>query len=322
MTLIMALIDRNHVLQVGDRLTSRQYRGLVSGTTFRKPHEELSNKAAIYVATDAVVVASYTGVSYIKGKNTDTWIAKALAPVTVHDDQYSFSIDSSEQSVALDVAVRRLAQRLQEDFSTMAANKRDGGLAIQVVGWQWQQRPPNSERPIRWLISIGDESGATTSIDRLPRHWGWENNQYHFEAMGDRRSNPKDMMKRWLDQRNNEGQPFTIDDVEGAMVDTIRTASDKSGGSIGRNCISVLLRLSDANARVRYFPDSVKPLYPVFTPWIIAPGAGSMAPTVFLGGLPTVNLHGLEVIFERIGPATDPPGYGAMRSWPRRPEPR
>lgn len=318
----MALIDRNHVLQVGDRLVSREYRGLITGTTFRKPHEELSNKAVIYVATDAVVVASYTGVSYIKGKNTDTWIAKALGPTTVHDDQYSFSVDSSERPVALDVAVRRLAERLQADFSTMAHERRAGGLAIQMAGWQWQQGRPYTERPILWRIWIGDEDGASASIDRLPRHWGWADNQYHLEAMGDRRSNPTNLMKRWLDQRNTQGPPFTIDDVEGAMVETIRTASDNSGGSIGRNCICVLLRLSDANARVRYFPDSVNPLYPVFTPWIVAPGAGSMAPTVFLGGLPTANLHGLEVIFERIGPATDPTGYGAMGSWPRRAEPR
>jgi hypothetical protein len=292
MTLIMALIDRHHVLQIGDRLTSREYRYIGSQSTFRRPHEKLSNKAVIYVATDAVVVASYTGVSYIKGKNTDTWIAKALGPITVHDDQYSFSVDNSELPIALDVAVRRLAQRLQDDFSTMAADKRDGGLTIQLVGWQWQQGRPYTERPIRWLIWIGDENGATTSIDRLPRHWGWEDNGYHLESIGDLRTDPTATMKRWLDQRNTNGPPFTIDDVEAAMVDTIWAASSNSSGTIGRDCISVLLKLSDANARVRYFPASVNPEHPVFTPWIVIPGAGSSAPSVLLGGLPTIGPPG------------------------------
>lgn len=261
MTLIIAFIDRNHVLQVGDRLTTREYSGLASRTTYRKPHEELSNKAVIYVANDAVIVTSYTGVAYVKGKNTDTWIAKALAPITVHDGRYSFNRDSSEHPVALDVAVRRLAERLQDDFSTMAADKRGGGLAIQVVGWQWKRGRPYTERPILWRIWIGAEDGASTSIYRLPRHWGWEDNKYQLESMGDLQSNPTVTMKRWLDQRNEDGPPLTIDEVEVAIVETVRAASDISGGSIGRNCISILLKLSDADARVRYFPPTCKLLY-------------------------------------------------------------
>jgi hypothetical protein len=68
-------------------------------------------------------------------------------------------------------------------------------------------------------------------------------------------------MKRWLDQRNEDGPPLTIDEVEVAIVETVRAASDISGGSIGRNCISILLKLSDADARVRYFPPTCKLLY-------------------------------------------------------------
>ena len=51
--------------------------------------------------------------------------------------------------------------------------------------------------------------------------------------------------------------------------------------------------------RVRYLPASVTDSYDVYTPWVTMPTVGASAPSVLTGALPSLNLGGLEVVFER-----------------------
>jgi hypothetical protein len=61
-TLILTMANRAYVLQVADRLVTRDV-----GKPRREPVDPLANKCVIYVATDALIAISYTGVAFMLG---------------------------------------------------------------------------------------------------------------------------------------------------------------------------------------------------------------------------------------------------------------
>jgi hypothetical protein len=316
MTLILLYVDRSHVLQVGDRLVSQKWT-YPSGRSIYTPHEPLANKTVVYVARDAIATISYTGVAYLNGTNTDNWIAETLDP-TIAGARFAFEVGGSGRRITIGAAAMRLAEKIPAEFSTMSAQKRASGLDMQVAGFKFRQRKPRVDVPILWRIVNSGSAGARSDVRLIPRYWGWERGQYRVQAIGNLNGNPHTMLHRWISgeliHRN-----LTIDDVEAEIVAIIRKASDKSNGTIGRDCISVLLRSPDGYTRVRYFSDAATPA--AFTPWVLVPGSGAMAPTVNWGG-PMPSMGGMVPIeFERVGPAYDPPDIMINKSWPRKPEP-
>ena len=122
----------------------------------------------------------------------------------------------------------------------------------------------------------------------------------------------------WLDDQLTR-RSLTINDIEARMVDVIRQCSDRSNGTIGRHCISILLSRGAEGTRVRYFSDSATPA--AFTPWALIPGAATLSPSITWGSMPALE-GAVPVSFERIGPAYTAPDITIVgKSWPRRPEP-
>jgi hypothetical protein len=315
-TLILAMADPSYVLQVGDRLTSREWR-YASGAVRYQPWEVLANKALVYVASDALVAISYTGIAYMDGKNTDTWLAEQLDSGISRGPHAALRVGGSERRVDVGGAVMKLAERIERLFASLPANDRFGGLTLQIVGWKWR-RHNLYEMPIIWHLINSGEDDASTQIERSQRYWGWESGQARLDAIGNRQNNPLSD----LTSRISGTSELYADFVEQQMVDTIRTASSVSSGTIGQSCISILLSLSSSNVRVRYFPESAATTdYEVFTPWLVAPGTGASAPSKLVAGLPTIHLGGMEVEFERLDPPLGPSGYGEMSTIPRKPQP-
>jgi hypothetical protein len=317
LTLIVSILNRSYVLQVGDRLVTRRW-GM--GSTARsEPFDELANKCVIYAASDAVVAISYTGIAFIQGKPTDVWLAETLdADVAAGPHAALRTGGQLERRITLGAAIKRVARRLDQDLTAMPIRKRGSGVTLQLVGWQWRRQRDFFEMPIAWHIT-NDGYGTETTVHRLPRYWGWERNHWHVAAVGDRRSDPVSKIQQRL-----EGQTQLYGELaEQVLVEAIReaSASKLTCGSIGSDCIAVWLRLSDGNLRVRYFPASPShTAYDVYTPWVIMPTVGASAPSVLTGGLPTLHVGQLEVIFERALPS-DVQGPVSMSSAQRPPEP-
>lgn len=312
----MAMANASYVVQVGDRLTSQAWSSASGGVRYR-PWEVLANKAVVYVASDALVVMSYTGVAYIGDKNTDTWIAEQLDSDISRGPYAAFRAGGSERVANIGSAARSLAERIDRLFSSIPARERVGGLTIQIVGWKWR-RHNSYEMPTVWHLINSGEDGASTQIDRWPRYWGWENGQARLDAIGYRRNHPLSD----LESRISGTTQLYADFVEQQTVDAIRAASSLSSGAIGRDCIAILMALSSANVRIRYYPETPTSAgYDVFTPWLVSPGVGASAPSRLVAGLPSVQLGGLEVRFERLSPPSGPFGAGGMSSVPRRPRP-
>jgi hypothetical protein len=219
--------------------------------------------------------------------------------------------------VDIGAAVKRLAERIDQLFASVPTRDRANGVTLQIVGWKWRRRNPY-EMPMIWHLLNSGEDGASTQVERSARYWGWESGQARFDAFGNRQSSPLND----LTTRMSGANKLYADFVEQQMVDTIRAASSVSSGTIGQNCISILMSLSSSNVRVRYFPESPPAVdYEVFTPWLIAPGAGASAPSKLVAGLPSIHLGGLDVEFERFSPLSGHFGSGEMSSIPRRPKP-
>jgi len=315
-TLALSYVDRPHVLQVTDRLVSRKYT-YSSGRVEYKPYEPLANKTLIYVAADAVVVISYAGASYIRGLNTDNWIAEVLVPSVGRAPKFALQSGDTNRRVTIGFAVQRLAEALDRDFATMSAAKRAAGIAIQIVGFQWRQRRPmpRGEMPIVWHLGNTGKDSERTIIDRKPRYWGWEKRECAIQCIGYREKDPARLLDEWARDRARAAVGTEVDDIEAAMVDIVRHASDFSHGTIGRECISVLLSLTPDGTRVRYFTELAEPA--AFTPWVLIPGAGILAPSLSWGNLPTRLEGPLPFRFERIGPLASS-DLQALRSWERR----
>jgi hypothetical protein len=309
LTLILAMANPAYVLQVADRLVTRDV-----GKRRRESVDPLANKCVIYVATDALVAISYTGVAFILGKPTDVWLAGALDADIAAGPRFAFrSGRGSERRITLGAAINRVAGKLSEDLAAMPPSKRGQGVTLQLVGWQWRQRPPQVERPIAWHI-VNDGSGKETEIHRLPRYWGWERNNYQVLAAGDRRTKPAEEVVRRLEGRSD----LYVEVAEQALVEVIREASESevTGGGIGADCIAVWLPLADA-IRVRYLPAVPAAGYDVYTPWLLMPEVAASAPSVLRGALPNFHLGGLEVAFERVEPYGSTSMGGEMASQER-----
>ena len=164
MTLILTAIHRHGVIQVADRLVTRQTNGHV------EQFDPLANKTILFSARDAFVTLAYTGLAYIDGLPTDRWIAETLRdrPVALgHDGRrpVALSFERVANWPSVGQAVLRLAGRVDMAMSRLSQAAR---LSIVVAGWQ-QYR---TKRPRAIGLTIDRPLGRLTQVLRLRRHLG------------------------------------------------------------------------------------------------------------------------------------------------------
>jgi hypothetical protein len=294
MTLAMSLISSPFVLQVSDRLVSRQL-SYQDGTKRYRPYDVLANKSIVFLAKDALVSISYSGTAFIRGIPSDVWLARALHPPLETKPRFAFQAGDDYRPESLYTAIARVGETLITDFNGMPLERREQGLNLEIVGYRWSPKQ-RIEIPFAWHLTHSGDLSQKGQWERYSRYWGWESGGYSLCAIGDRATKPHLEASRRVDER----KVFNENDAEADLVEVIRTASRQSKGTIGPDCISIVFgRYSDA-IRIRYLPHKAqKKTYDIYTPWIIMPGRGVVAPSVLVNRLAKLHLSGVSVTLER-----------------------
>jgi hypothetical protein len=300
-------------LQVSDRLVS-----VGSGRT-RKKFDELSNKAIIYRARDAIVTIGYGGTAYLQGMPTDEWIAERLfgEPLPRARDDRPCMRTGRSRSFWPDFgwAIRQLRMELE------SVPPDNVGLSMTCAGWQCVRR---RTRPI--IVELNRSPNASAvQMSEAPR-W-WPSRDFVLYEIGG-----------YLDQqgfdpvRKRLKLAETGDAIEDIIVETIRQIATKNPNGVGKDLLSIFIpSLNYGLPVVRFLPQqlhqigiqvgpatTVIPAY--YSPWLIGPGIIVPASVNAGSGDSTVGLGGVNVVI-RGGLPTSSPIIAIMRGQKRRPQP-
>jgi hypothetical protein len=292
MTLILSYFRQGHLLQVADRLVTRD----------GSKYDPIANKNIIYFARDAIVTVGYTGLAYIDNKPTDWWIAEVLfgQPIEkVSDGRPPALTEGVAPNAALGIhqAIHNVRQRLNLGFQKQPANWLSAGLYIVFAGWSFH----GGYRPLLYLLGYTPED-KTFHIRKTAQYWGYKcrpgerwGNMLH--CLPHHRALPDGELRRL-----NETlvQCATPDDGEGVLVDTIREIA-RSCQDVGTDCMSIMLPANGALwARTRYVPSTPQQftlraqgpevrLPQSFAPWVVSPRM-VVAPSIAGGGTMRLGL--------------------------------
>jgi hypothetical protein len=315
MTLVLAIATPAYVLQVSDRLTTRNYK-YPSGRRVVKAHDAAANKTIVYGAKDALVTIGYSGAAYVQGLATDSWLAQVLdADVSRFEEFGNFRAGARNNVLDMGRSIRAIVTAIDQDFMAMPTSKRASGLVIQVIGWQWKLDKRRFEMPMSYRLSNTGADGATTNIARSQRYWGWERNGWATQVIGDTRFGADKRLFERLSTRTD----LLADRVEEIMVDIIREESKRANSTVGPHCMSVLFQLSEPHVRLRFLAGPQHSDVYGFSPWVLMP-AGASAPSVITGGEPSLHFGAVEMVLDRI-PPLQMHGTLSFGSQPRLPEP-
>jgi hypothetical protein len=315
MTLILAIATPAYVLQVGDRLTTREYQ-YPSGARVVRPHDAAANKTIIYGTNDALVTVGYSGAAYVQGLATDNWLTQVLDAKARQINGFgAFRAGARANVLDIGQSIQAIVAAIQRDFMSMPAMKRAPGLVLQVVGWQWKLDDRHFEMPIAYRISNPGVDSASTSVARSERYWGWERNGWAIQVIGDTRFGADKRLAERLRARTD----LLADTVETMMVGIIREEVGRANSTVGPHCMSVLLQLTEPHVRLRFLAGPKHSDVYGFSPWVLMP-AGASAPSVITGGEPSLHFGSLEIVLDRI-PPLQADGILTLGSQPRRPEP-
>jgi hypothetical protein len=272
MMLVLSVATPAYALHVSDRLVSKAGR----------PHDPLANKSVILRARDGLLAVGYTGAAFVGNVPTDTWIAEILCGGW-----------RGGQTGALgygDFPVRDIGSslRLLCQRARTTPVLRRVGIEIAAVGWQWNaKRSPSLMRNVLWVLHAG--SGKLQWQQSVPRHSPERKTTFRMVATGDWALAAEDW-RVLLEQVGAAGHDH--ESVERLLVEAIRRASELRPGTIGRDCMTVLLRpWQFPQARVRFDPDAThhdvvfgEAVEVAYSPWMIAPDA-IHRPAILIGGL-------------------------------------
>ena len=273
MTLVLSVATPAYALHVSDRLVS------AGG----KPFDPLANKTVVFRATDGLVAIGYTGIAFIDGLPTDSWIANELSQGAASQAGGFMSLGQF-QVRDLGFSLLNLCQKLRSKrFQSF-------GGGVVAVGWQWQQKRQRSRaRDVLWVLH-GD-SGRLSWDQLVPRPIEEQRQVFRMIPTGDWPLGSEEW-KGLLAQVGQAGRNWEL--VEDLLVAAIRRASSVRPGTIGGHCMSVLLRPAGyPHALIRFSPMSPhvgsafeQQVEVAFSPWLIAPDA-ILSPSVSVGGMST-----------------------------------
>lgn len=162
MTLHLALCTRQFVLQLSDRLVTR-------GT---EPFDIASNKNVVYVARNGIVTFGYTGLAYLEGIPTDTWIAEKLTGFetgALANDGFTFRMGGLPMWLDVGAAANLLVERLKPIYELTI--RRGLPISVQVAGWQWPAKHIGRARPIGGEIVSDSGRAHDLAIHWSARDW-------------------------------------------------------------------------------------------------------------------------------------------------------
>ena len=278
MTLHITYISGQYVLQVSDRLVTRDS---VSGPlTF----DLEANKTVVYIARDALVSIGYAGLAYLNHRPTDQWIAEKLigeevgsrARIPGGGIPEQLKIGATGPWHELGSAMRLLREELVVARDLHSTPRCDLPRLI-IAGWQlWKRRA----RPVAYIIADDGKGPLYQTLIATPRY-DWLRG---VPCLNFTPSNRK--LHRIATRLSKELKSFSIvDEVEQRMMQILRVAANQPA-YIGKDYLSVLLPppaagfmriryvASDASAtQARKQHEDLSPyIGPVgFAPWIVTP---------------------------------------------------
>jgi hypothetical protein len=276
-------------MQVEDRLVTKS--GL--------PHDKNSNKIIILHTRNGIACISYVGLAYIRTKTMDDWIVEQIVGYSV-DSPLGFR--SGRTSVPdMGCALARVARSLNSEQARFSGEVLDllRTTALLISGWQWNKK--GWSRPFFALVRW-DAHTSEFRLSYTKRHW-YVNSKCIFKT----RVHPAS----WLNQHQRQelvqqiGKSRTAEEVETAIVSTIKAVSRNTPPVVGPNCMRVLLPPpGSAVVLIKYISDDCKEKATEdnmnYFPWVVGPNV-LYAPAVYANGSWGVRSGNYRIQGERLG---------------------
>jgi len=269
MTLILVRASQRYVLQVTDRLITRD----------RAAFDELSNKSILYCARNAIVAVAYTGHAFLGDIPTDQWIVEKLTGTNFDQSLKPPALSFVTLSPWLDIgrSLELLREKLDGAGAEVQKNLRPDWrrkpFVVVVAGWQWDKK--GHTRPI--LAGLSKRANSETfGLGYESRDW-YLGGRFHLIA-----EPSSNIGQARMHQLVDELSSKSIDETEMLLVDTVRQVS-ACNPHVGPHCLSILiLPPGMAQARIRYVPASPSNvilrstssefvLTVAYSPWLIGP---------------------------------------------------
>jgi hypothetical protein len=270
MTLVLTVVSREFTMQVSDRLVSEQRGALIT------PRWGARNKSIVYLARDACVSISYSGLAMLDGISTDDWMARVITGVGDWNGDVIPAIRERPVPQCRDLGglVTILQRELNAAFSRVSPALRRIPHTATISGWQWPRRGGRA-RPSHWLIHKPASESTFQLRNNLGHHWYGD---FLLTTVPFVTPFSDTEMSALVDAvRPALGSPEVL---EAILVGAIREAADRFRG-IGKNCMSI--RIRPPAATVRFVPD---PAAAAPRPFPAPFDAPHLQTTMFLGPAP------------------------------------
>jgi len=319
-TLIVSLIGARGVVQACDRRTSWRPRKHL------KEFDAFANKTVLFLAREAAVSMSYTGLAFLDDIPTDQWMAECLRgdplprqPGGEDPGMWQMVLGMPANWPSIDSALHRLTVELERAYGRLPADERGEPLHIVVVGVRWasdQAKPFNAsiqKEATRLTFSLKWDTAAPIRGGRI----------IYAPAVHVSSARRKAMYARL--------HTLTLEETEAAFVELIRQIAEWNQ-AVGPHLTTVCIhppRQGVIDVRFRSAP-RIKRRKAVrgggtqvaYSPWVISPmtrqaptEVGGMGTTMVPFGPYQLRIHGPEAA---LGPRDDNV-VAYVRSQPRRP---
>jgi len=266
MTLLLAHAARYGAIHVSDRLLT-----LASPT---RPFDQFSNKAVLYLCTDAIIALAYTGVAYIGNRPTDDWIAQQLIGNQLPEHE-TFGLPMTVEHRDIGSAIEILRSHLDSDLPRHETRK----VEVLISGWKWGQRS-KGRRPEPFVAALlWNGERMVTHIP--PRYWWFKRGR--DEALG---ALPVSNMSRLRLEELMKRVTRCSDDIgiRDVLVEATRAVSAENA-MVGEDCMSIMIPPPHLRRVEIEFISGGRnsPHGEVYSPWVITPNYVHR-PSVLFGG--------------------------------------
>ncbi|MFZ1006100.1 MAG: hypothetical protein WAN65_04655, partial [Candidatus Sulfotelmatobacter sp.] len=263
---ILAHVAPYGVIQVSDRLLTEH------GTA--RQFDAHSNKALLYLCTDAIVAIGYTGIAYIGDSPADVWIANQLVGTPLQEHQ-TFGKPMRVERRNIVSAAEMLRTQLEAEIRRARMQQ----FEVLLAGWKWTRRR-KLKRPepfVALLYWAGDRMITKT----LPRYWWYERGRDEVLI-----PIPASNMGYARAEQVMKSVTQCADDVSmrNVLVETVRSMSTENA-TVGADCMSIMLPPPQlCRAEIEFIVGSSdSPYGEVYSPWVITPGYVHK-PSILFGG--------------------------------------